>query len=199
MTKIVKNDEIDSGGSSATCPATTSARTERSCILAEIARAATLSLLQLINLLPQQRPPFATFCKKSRFVCMNMVLFLLSKRVLQLAARGQKLSQMVSVPSHTLALVRPQLRAQCWKHILPPKVTEGAGAGAAQLEPAQPVERRQSEPCSRAADLQRWRRTHRSQHVDTPARKSRSSGCAIGLPASLLQREQNRHDELGIF
>ena len=39
--------------------------------------------------------------------------------------------------------------------LLPPSVTEGAGAGAAHLEASRPVER-QSEPCSRAADLQRY-------------------------------------------
>ena len=35
--------------------------------------------------------------------------------------------------------------------------------------------------------------------MDTPARIARSSTCVIGLPASFLQREQNRHNELGIF
>ena len=64
MTIFVKNDEIDSGDSRATRQARTSAKTERSCILAEIARAATLSLLQLNDqdLLPQPLPPFGAVC-----------------------------------------------------------------------------------------------------------------------------------------
>ena len=72
-----------------------------------------------------------------------------------------------------------------------------AGAGAAHLEPTEPRDG-SSKPPRRAAILQRKRTELPIQRVRTPARFPESPRCAIGLPASFVQREQVPAGERGI-